>query len=380
VGIIAAQSIGQKTTQTTLNTFHKAGMSEKTMTKGVPRFQELLNATKKPNIVNHRIIFRDSNSEKTHGISDIRKMVGSNLVELFVENLLKNVRVDVKSMPGWYEILSAMGICKGTKRAKNFSLLKLKFLKRKLFEFRVTLEAIAKAIERNVGGVKCICGPLDSVTIIVRINVSEEFVRLGEDREIFSDVRSEVRSIYVEETVIPLIKNIRVCGVPGIKEVFYAVDEKTGNVFAETISVESKKISGGYSSLKRVMDLPHVDPNMTTSSHPLDILEVLGIEAARSFLIEEFESAMPGINHEHAQILFDRMTFDGLIKGITRYTLRKNAQGGVLNKASFEETQDNFVKAAMKGEREIIKEVSASIICSNRAKCGTGMSRIHLRF
>ena len=61
VGVICAQSIGEKQTQTTLNTFHRAGQSEKTMTSGVPRFQELINATKKPRNVNHKIFFN-----KTH--------------------------------------------------------------------------------------------------------------------------------------------------------------------------------------------------------------------------------------------------------------------------------------------------------------------------
>ena len=61
VGIICAQSIGEKQTQTTLNTFHKAGQSEKTMTAGVPRFQELINATKKPKNGNHRLFFNKDN-------------------------------------------------------------------------------------------------------------------------------------------------------------------------------------------------------------------------------------------------------------------------------------------------------------------------------
>ena len=45
VGILAAQSIGERNTQSTLNTFHKCGQAEKQVTQGVPRFQELLNAT-----------------------------------------------------------------------------------------------------------------------------------------------------------------------------------------------------------------------------------------------------------------------------------------------------------------------------------------------
>ena len=39
IGSIAAQSIGEPTTQMTLNTFHLAGVSDKNVTLGVPRLQ-----------------------------------------------------------------------------------------------------------------------------------------------------------------------------------------------------------------------------------------------------------------------------------------------------------------------------------------------------
>lgn len=39
VGSVAAQSIGEPTTQMTLNTFHLAGVSDKNVTLGVPRLQ-----------------------------------------------------------------------------------------------------------------------------------------------------------------------------------------------------------------------------------------------------------------------------------------------------------------------------------------------------
>jgi hypothetical protein len=52
VGIIAAQSIGEPSTQMTLNTFHLAGVAAKSnMTRGVPRLKELLKATKNPKAV-----------------------------------------------------------------------------------------------------------------------------------------------------------------------------------------------------------------------------------------------------------------------------------------------------------------------------------------
>lgn len=46
VGLMAATSIGEPTTQMTLNTFHGAGLKGKDVSLGVPRFDELLNATK----------------------------------------------------------------------------------------------------------------------------------------------------------------------------------------------------------------------------------------------------------------------------------------------------------------------------------------------
>ena len=43
VGTVAAQSIGEPTTQMTLNTFHFAGVSAKNVTLGVPRLTEIIN-------------------------------------------------------------------------------------------------------------------------------------------------------------------------------------------------------------------------------------------------------------------------------------------------------------------------------------------------
>jgi DNA-directed RNA polymerase II subunit RPB1 len=49
VGVIAGQSIGEPTTQLTLNTFHLSGVSSKSnVTRGVPRIEEILRLTKNP--------------------------------------------------------------------------------------------------------------------------------------------------------------------------------------------------------------------------------------------------------------------------------------------------------------------------------------------
>lgn len=47
IGAIAAQCVGEPTTQMTLNTFHSAGIAATNVTLGVPRLQELLDVSKK---------------------------------------------------------------------------------------------------------------------------------------------------------------------------------------------------------------------------------------------------------------------------------------------------------------------------------------------
>ena len=46
-GAVAAQSIGEPTTQMTLKTFHFAGVASMNVTLGVPRIKEVINATEK---------------------------------------------------------------------------------------------------------------------------------------------------------------------------------------------------------------------------------------------------------------------------------------------------------------------------------------------
>ena len=57
VGCIAAQSIGEPTTQMTLNTFHFAGCAAKNVTLGIPRLQELLTVSRNPKICSTAVHF-----------------------------------------------------------------------------------------------------------------------------------------------------------------------------------------------------------------------------------------------------------------------------------------------------------------------------------
>ena len=61
VGVLCAQSIGEKQTQSTLNSFHAAGITVQMVLTGVPRFMEILNATKDPKVTTSRLFLKNKN-------------------------------------------------------------------------------------------------------------------------------------------------------------------------------------------------------------------------------------------------------------------------------------------------------------------------------
>ena len=57
VGMIAAQSIGEPTTQMTLNTFHFAGVASKSnVLRGVPRIEEILSLSENPKPISYNLL------------------------------------------------------------------------------------------------------------------------------------------------------------------------------------------------------------------------------------------------------------------------------------------------------------------------------------
>ena len=361
VGVICAQSIGERQTQTTLNTFHRAGQSEKTMTSGVPRFQELINATKKPRIVNHRIYFK----EKHITVQELRDTVNHTIVGMTFSDISTSISVQLdKEHETWYE---SYAILHDGKFKEYSHCISLKLNMNKIYEFKILLQKLADFISSEYDDLHCVVSPPGVGQLDVFVDCST--MELPDERILFID-SSNVIEIYLEECVQPVLEKMFLCGIPGITEVFYVRDGLEWLV--ETNGINSRTIRTNFINFKELLALHNVDESRTVSNNVWDIYEVLGIEAARQFLIEEFMSILEGINSCHPYLLVDRMTHNGSISSITRYTMKKDTCGP-FGKASFEETMDNFLNAAARGEIEPTKGVSASIICGKRAMIGTGM-------
>jgi hypothetical protein len=101
VGIITAQSIGERQTQQTLNTFHSSGIVVKTVITGVPRFSELLNATKKPKAVSCNIFFNENNES----IQSLREYVGRHIKHMNMSHFIKTYFIfSEHQTDDWYDV------------------------------------------------------------------------------------------------------------------------------------------------------------------------------------------------------------------------------------------------------------------------------------
>ncbi len=356
VGIICAQSLGEKNTQSTLNTFHTTGMNVKSVTVGVPRVQELLNASKSSKNINCKIYF----NERNENIQDLRMHIGSKLVALSLKDLSETIDMKLnKEREDWYESFSKL-------YNDNFEgyehCVSIKFRNEMLYRYRLSLVDIAKRIDGEYQDLHCVFSPQSLGRLDVFIDITHiEFT----EKQLLFVTDSNRYEIYVDECVLPILEKMLITGVEGIKNIYYGFDSLQGDKqewFVETDGSNFKKLLGH----------PIVDMKRLRSNNVWDILGTLGIEASRDFLLEEFQIVMEGINICHIKLLVDKMTYGGTISSITRYTLRKD-ECGPLSKASFEESCDHFQKSAFAGDTERTRSVSAAIICGKRAQIGTGM-------
>ena len=332
------------------DTFHKAGMSEKAMTAGVPRFQELLNATQNPRNVNCKIYFKHGNSS----LRELRETVGHSLVGLTIADVSLSMTVCLnKTEEKWYK---AYSILYSNNFTKYNNCVSIKIDMEKLYNYKLTLQNIADYINNEIDDIFCVVSPPK----IGQLDIFVDTKTISIDKPLLFINNENKEQIYIEECVIPYLEKEYICGIQGITQIYYIQEDDEWIVETDG------------SNFKKLLAHPIVDSNRVISNNVWDIYYTLGIEAARQFLIEEFTSIMEGINNCHTQLLVDRMTHSGTISSISRYTLRKD-ETGPIGKASFEETMDNFLEASSNGSIEPTKGVSASIICGKRANIGTGI-------
>ena len=362
VGIISAQSIGERQTQTSLNTFHKAGQSEKTMTEGIPRFGELINASRNPRRINHTIRFVD----RPTSIDQLRVSM-RRIANVVLGDIAQHVSYDIGVVhePAWLDAYNRLYGDASREHSSYECSVTVVFDTHKLYTHRLTLEDIKRSINDVYADIGCICSPTELRTIYFTFddNVILPLPNARLTREM------ELRA-YLLGVGIPMLKAHRVCGIDGIDEIFISRTPGGDEWMCDT---DSHLVSQTRTipTFRQLLTLPVVCKTHSYSNWVWDIYNTFGIEAAREFLIREFTTIMPDINKCHIFVLVDRMTFGGTISALNRFTLRAE-ESMAIGKATFEETLDNLLRSSFECETDDANGVSASIVCGKHMNAGTG--------
>lgn len=344
VGIAGAQAMGEFSTQATLNTFHIAGF-ETGVGSGVDRFQEIINASKNPKNIECIIFFK----KEMENIEQIKKQIQHDLVSLSLNKLIDNMYiVDVESP--WHEHCHLVFSSNVTAplRLDDYYVFRYVLKKRLLYKYYLHPVTIKQTLE----------------TLFV--NVIVLFSPLHKKGKFYLDIfvpRSEslntIRDCYLNK-----IENTGICGLNSITDImFHTIDNEW--------VVETR---GG--TLVDISTITNVDMTRVYTNNLWDIYYTLGVEAASQFILKELCSILTGVEIHNISLLVSRMTFNGSIASITRYTMRNEAD--TISKASFEESMETFIKASKFGESDNFKGISAEIIAGKKPSIGTNSFEVKI--
>jgi DNA-directed RNA polymerase II subunit RPB1 len=381
VGIIAAQSIGEPSTQMTLNTFHLAGVAAKSnMTRGVPRLKELLKVTQNPKATSLTVFLKPEYRSKKEKAREVAQDLELTLLRditvkaaiYFDPNEAKGETI----LPEDRDLITFFHLFERSKAtAKEMNkwskwVLRLELDRERMFNKNITMDDIAFVLDNRFDKqIKTVYSDFNATKLVLRMTLPEE--SSGSSLDDLAGLKKFQNKI---------LNSVVIRGVPGIKAVtFRKEDEYVEYAEGKYKQIEQYVLDTDGSNFLEVMNHPAVDGRKLVSTHVWDVFENLGIEATRQVLLNEiselFEEA--GVNFRHLGILCDVMTRAGRLMSVDRYGINKN-EIGPLAKASFEETEKILLRAALFGEVDPITGVSANIMMGQPIRGGTSFSQILL--
>ena len=378
VGIIGAQTLGEISTQLTLNTFHLAGSSAGSLviTEGIPRLREIINISKNPKSRNMLIYLKNEYSNNKDNARKIQSRFGYTQLkdilaktEILYDN--KSGETDKKEdnefIKSYKEFSELFDIDNIDESCLSPWILRLIFDKEALMNRKITIQEIQETIKENFHNdqeIDCIYSD-DSVNdVIMRIRIKQD--SKGNFLEFMKDFEKQLIGLSLR-------------GITNIKQV--EVSEKNIIKYNEDGSFMATKewiLTTNGSNLLDILAEDSVDINRTITNDILEFHKTFGIEATRELIYRELNKVYSekNPNPRHIQMLADIMTYRGKLMQIDRHGLNKNSEIGPIAKASFEEVMNIFTKAALFAEKDNMKGVSANIFAGQFCKSGTNTFEI----
>ena len=388
VGIIAAQSVGEPTSQMTLNTKHFAGVAGKgSANMGVNRIQELLHYSKNIKTPQMMIYFKEPWSKDRNALNKVasyfthlsirqlsssaeifydlglndemaKKIKNDNVSNPFFVN---NQKADILSLPFVFRI--KMNIERMLDKETSLLDIKTKFISY-WYKNYTNLKNIKKSDKDIISRISR-CAILSNNSID-----KEQIIHIRFSMSAFNyNMITDFLKMVLDEITLKGIEKIESTDIA--QELSIEFDKETGDV-------KNEKEYVVYTAGINFEDLRHVkgiDFTKTRCNDVATTLRLYGIEATRQILLNElsatYTSGGSSINQNHLSILIDQMCYLGEIISIDRHGLSKIDMDPIA-RASFERTMDHFVNAAIFNEKDHLKSVSSRIAVGRVINGGTG--------
>jgi DNA-directed RNA polymerase II subunit RPB1 len=379
VGVLAAQSIGEPATQMTLNTFHFAGVSSKNVTLGVPRLKEILNIAtniKTPSMVVYQA---DPNGNQetakllrsTVEHTNLRSVTAA--TEIYYDPDIQSTSIeDDLDMVESYFIIPE----EHADSIDNQSRWVLRVIldRQKMLDKGLKVDDVAIRVKEEYA--------TDVAVIFSDNNAEEQVLRIRMIKDSKFDEDEVEEDIMLKRFEAHVLDTLTLRGVPGIERAFLnkevaLIELPDGTLLSSKTDERCEEwyLDTSGTSLAEVLTVPGVDTKRTYTNHFIQVLEVFGIEAARSALMRELTQvlAFDGsyVNHRHLALLVDVMTSRGMLMAITRHGINR-ADTGALMRCSFEETVEILLEAAAVGELDDCRGISENVMLGQLAPMGTG--------
>ena len=311
-------------THNTLRTFHYAGVSDFSVTQGLPRLIEIVDARRNPSTPIMTIYL----DEKHRYDVEKAKEVHSHIEQIKFETITSEVEIDL------------------TEYSLNLS-----FIDDLMEDKNITIDDVMKKLKKfkKKGSIE-----YDEEMDMVIINPdTEDLQKLQKLRE-------------------KIIKTL-IRGVRGIKR---GMIKKEGDEWV----IQTEGTNLGDVLIK----IEGVDATRTYCNHIHEIEKYLGIEAARQTIIQEAVSVLEDqsldVNIRHLSSMADLMCVSGQIQQIGRHGI-SGTKESVLARAAFEVTIKQLINASISGEEEKLMGIPENVIVGQLVPTiGTGSIELTMDF
>jgi DNA-directed RNA polymerase II subunit RPB1 len=214
--------------------------------------------------------------------------------------------------------------------------------------------------------IDCIYSDDNAEECIFRIKLTEFACKDIENKDEIAAIKAMEHNI-VYQVLLKGYKGINKVSLNKKKYELYNEETKKFNKIVEWV------LDTDGTNLLEILSNPNIDATRTISNDIREICSVLGIEAARNALYNELVNITGegSMNYRHLSLLIDTMTYRGSLMSIDRHGINRTSSSA-LSKASFEESVDMLINAAVFSEHENMQSVSTSVMIGAIPTCGGG--------